>query len=61
MAGPTDIWIINASIEQRDDLIDMLFDRNIQGPDIPRTYREEARIKNQFISKKKVRCRKALR
>ena len=40
MAGPTDIWNINASLEQRDDLIEMLCDRNIKGPDKPRTYME---------------------
>jgi IS5 family transposase len=41
MAGPTDIRIMNASLEQREDLIEMLCDRSIQGPDKPRTYMED--------------------
>jgi hypothetical protein len=61
IAYPTDIKILNPSCEQRSALIDVLYDRTIHGPNIPRTYREDALIKYLFISKKKVRRRKELR
>ena len=61
IAYPTDIKILNASREKSEELIDVLYDRTIHGPKKPRTYREEARIKYLFISKKKVRRRKELR
>ena len=61
IAYPTDIKILNASREKSEELIDVLYDRTIHGPKKPRTYREDARIKYLFISKKKVRRRKELR
>jgi IS5 family transposase len=60
IAHPTDIKILNTSREQRSALMDVLYDRTIHGPSKPRTYREEARNKYLFISKKKVRRRKEL-
>ncbi len=61
IAYPTDIKILNASLDRSEELIDILYDRIIHGPKKPRTYREDARIKYLHISKKKVRRRSELR